>query len=70
MRAPKCTACARHARDMPGHGRLIGRPEDVAAVVRERMRLRETGALIGIPVLDHLVVTDNSYRSIAEMGVI
>jgi DNA repair protein RadC len=29
-------------------------------------RMREVGRLLGIPIIDHVVVGDHSYRSIAE----
>lgn len=31
-------------------------------------RLRECGALLGIPVLDHLIITREGYCSLAEQG--
>lgn len=37
-------------------------PEDIALT----RRLRETGVLLGIPVMDHVVVATSGFRSIAE----
>ncbi len=37
-------------------------PEDVALT----RRLRDAGQLLGIPIIDHVVIGDNSFRSIAE----
>lgn len=33
-------------------------------------RMKNVGKMVGIPVLDHIVVSDSSYCSLAEMGVI
>jgi len=37
-------------------------PEDIALT----RRLREAGGVVGIPIIDHVVVGDRGYRSIAE----
>lgn len=37
-------------------------PEDIELT----FRLREVGCLLGIPIIDHVVIGDRSYRSIAE----
>jgi DNA repair protein RadC len=39
-------------------------PSDADRVLTKRMR--DAGELLGIPVLDHVVVTDHSYTSFAE----
>jgi len=33
-------------------------------------RLKDAGALLGLPLLDHIIVTDSTHNSLAEMGVI
>jgi DNA repair protein RadC len=48
------------------HNHPSGDPTPSAEDVSITKRLRECGALMGIPVLDHVVVCDNGYRSIAE----
>ena len=32
-------------------------------------RVREAGSLMGIPLLDHIVIGDNSYVSLRERGI-
>ncbi len=48
------------------HNHPSGDPTPSAEDVELTRRLREAGALLGIPVIDHVVVGDGSFRSIAE----
>lgn len=48
------------------HNHPSGDPTPSAEDVELTRRLREAGALLGIPVIDHVVVGDGAFRSIAE----
>ena len=48
------------------HNHPSGDPTPSEEDVELTRRLREVGNMIGIPVVDHVVVTGNGYRSIAE----
>ncbi len=48
------------------HNHPSGDPTPSAEDVDLTRRLREVGRLIGIPIIDHVVVGDRSFRSIAE----
>lgn len=48
------------------HNHPSGDPTPSAEDVELTRRLREAGALLGIPVIDHVVVGEGSFRSIAE----
>lgn len=50
------------------HNHPSGDPTPSAADYELTRRLRESGELLGIPVIDHVVVAGASYRSLAEMG--
>lgn len=45
-------------------GQLTPSPEDVRAT----RTLKEAGKLLGIPLLDHIIVTDTAYYSMEEKG--
>ena len=45
-----------------------GDPEPSADDLKLTRRLHEAGELLGIPLLDHLVITDGAYVSLAEQG--
>ena len=32
-------------------------------------RVREAGSLVGVPLLDHIIIGDNSYVSLRERGI-
>lgn len=49
------------------HNHPSGDPTPSAEDIELTRRLREAGALIGIPVIDHVVVCATSFYSIAEM---
>ncbi|MBS1118110.1 MAG: repair protein RadC [Deltaproteobacteria bacterium] len=48
------------------HNHPSGDPTPSAEDVNLTRRLREVGHLLGIPIIDHVVVGDRSFRSIAE----
>jgi DNA repair protein RadC len=48
------------------HNHPSGDPTPSAEDVDLTRRLREVGTLLGIPIIDHVVVGDRSFRSIAE----
>jgi len=53
-----------------GHNHPSGSPEPSTADIDLTSRLVECGRLLGIPVLDHIVVTHDDYRSLATEGVL
>ncbi len=48
------------------HNHPSGDPTPSAEDIALTRRLREVGRLLGIPIIDHVVVGDRSFRSIAE----
>jgi DNA repair protein RadC len=48
------------------HNHPSGEPTPSIDDVELTRRLREVGAIVGIPIIDHVVVGDRSFRSIAE----
>jgi DNA repair protein RadC len=52
------------------HNHPSGDPTPSAADREMTHRLREIGHLLGIPIVDHVIIGDHSYRSVAEwLGV-
>ena len=47
-----------------------GDPEPSEADVETTVRLMEAGAILGIPVLDHIVIGDGNYVSMKARGMI
>lgn len=52
------------------HNHPSGDPEPSEADVELTHRMAEVGRLVGIPVLDHLVVTDRDHCSLAALGLV
>lgn len=52
------------------HNHPSGDPEPSEADVDLTHRMAEVGRLVGIPVLDHLVVTDGDFCSLAALGLL
>jgi len=52
------------------HNHPSGDPVPGDADIALTHRMKDIGKMVGIPVLDHIIVSDNSYRSFAEMGII
>jgi DNA repair protein RadC len=52
------------------HNHPSGDPEPSEADVELTHRMAEVGRLVGIPVLDHLVVTDSDFCSLAALGLL
>jgi DNA repair protein RadC len=52
------------------HNHPSGDPTPSADDLRLTERLREAGALVGIPLLDHVVVAADRYVSLAERGML
>lgn len=50
------------------HNHPSGDPSPSAEDLAVTSRLRETGALVGIPLLDHCIVGDDRYFSFLERG--
>jgi DNA repair protein RadC len=52
------------------HNHPSGSPEPSADDLALTARLRDAGALVGIPVLDHLVLGSDSFVSLADRGLL
>lgn len=52
------------------HNHPSGNIEPSLEDISITMRLIEAGKILGIPILDHLIVTDNSYMSFKERNLI
>ena len=52
------------------HNHPSGDPEPSEADVETTVRLMEAGAILGIPVLDHIVIGDGNYVSMKARGMI
>jgi DNA repair protein RadC len=52
------------------HNHPSGDPQPSQDDIRVTKRLREAGRLLGIEVLDHIIIGDNSFRSLKELGVL
>jgi DNA repair protein RadC len=52
------------------HNHPSGSATPAAADLELTERLREAGAMVGIPVLDHIVVAEEGYVSLAERGLV
>lgn len=52
------------------HNHPSGAPEPSGADIELTRRMVEVGRLLGIPVLDHLVVTDDDHVSLAARGLV
>lgn len=57
------------ARIIVGHNHPSGNPEPSTADIRFTERLIEAGLIIGIEVLDHIVVGNETYISLKEYGI-
>lgn len=53
-----------------GHNHPSGDPEPSNADVELTRRLADVGRLIGIPVLDHVIVTEVEHVSFAQLGLL
>lgn len=53
-----------------GHNHPSGSLEPSGADIDLTMRLAEAGRIVGIPLLDHLIVTDEGSTSLASMGLL
>lgn len=52
------------------HNHPSGNPEPSREDVRITKQLVEAGKLMGVPVLDHLIVTPDGYTSLSERGLL
>ena len=52
------------------HNHPSGDPEPSQEDLRITERLAEVGKLVGIPVLDHVIVGNESYTSFADKGIL
>jgi DNA repair protein RadC len=52
------------------HNHPTGDPTPSPEDLQLTRRLREVGAVLGIPIVDHVVVGDRGFRSIAELGLV
>lgn len=51
------------------HNHISGNPEPSREDIRITRQLVEAGKLMGVPLLDHLVITREGYTSLAEIGM-
>lgn len=51
------------------HNHPSGNPEPSRNDIRITRQLTEAGAIMGIPIHDHLIITEGNYTSLAERGV-
>ncbi len=52
------------------HNHPSGDPTPSKEDIRSTRRLTAAGEIVGIPVIDHIIIGDNTYRSFREMGII
>ena len=52
------------------HNHPSGNPEPSREDIRVTRQIAEAGEILGIKVFDHIIVTDGSYTSLSERGVI
>ena len=52
------------------HNHPSGTPEPSKEDCLFTKRVQEAGTLIGIPLLDHIIIGDNSYVSLRERGIL
>ena len=52
------------------HNHPAGNPEPSREDIAVTKQLRDAGKLLGIPLLDHLIVTENNFSSLKEQGVL
>ena len=52
------------------HNHPSGDPEPSAADITLTNRLAEAGALLHIPVMDHIIIGDHCYLSFRERGLL
>lgn len=50
------------------HDHPSGNPVESKEDINITKRIKEAGKILGIELLDHIIVGDNSYRSLKEMG--
>jgi DNA repair protein RadC len=66
----KTAILANAAAIIPAHNHPSGNPEPSREDIRITRQLAEAGDLMGIPVHDHLIITESSYTSLAERGIL
>ncbi len=52
------------------HNHPSGNPEPSREDIRVTRSLVEAGKLMGLPIHDHLIITDHGYTSLAERGLL
>lgn len=52
------------------HNHISGNPEPSREDIRITRQLVEAGKLMGVPLLDHLILTDEGHVSLAERGLL
>lgn len=57
------------ARIIVGHNHPSGNPEPSEADIHFTRRMSECGELMGIELLDHIIVGEQEFVSLKEMGV-
>jgi DNA repair protein RadC len=65
----KTAILANAAAVIVAHNHPSGNPEPSREDIRITRQLVEAGKLMGVPVHDHLILTDHGYTSLAERGI-
>lgn len=52
------------------HNHPSGNPEESKEDINISKRLKEAGKILGIELLDHIIVVEDSYRSLREQGYV
>ena len=65
----KTAILANAAAIIVAHNHPSGNPEPSREDIRITRQLAEAGKLMGVPVHDHLILTDHGYTSLAERGI-
>lgn len=53
-----------------GHNHPSGDPSPSKEDINVTLRLKECGKIMGIELLDHIIVGDNTYKSLGKEGII
>ena len=51
------------------HGHPSGNPEPSREDIQITRQLAQAGKIMGVHLLDHLIITDHGYTSLAERGM-
>lgn len=66
----KAALLANAASVILAHNHPSGNPEPSSADIRITRRLQQAGKMLGIPLLDHLIMSEGAYTSLKTQGVL